>query len=176
MDLAEQVLEPFAQFRVHAGAGGTGAEEGIEPFVIPREQHRLGGILQPGDVQADGLLLADPVQAADALLQHVGMAGQVEQHQMMGELEVAPLAADLRADQRLGAFLGIGEPGGGAIPLEQAHALVEGGHAQPLALAQDLFQIHRRLRIGADHQHLFAPQGAQGPDQKAHAGIASPPR
>ena len=37
------------------------------------------------------------------------MLGQVEHHQVMAELEVAPLGADLRADQHLAALLGVGE-------------------------------------------------------------------
>ena len=89
-------------------------------------------------MDADGLGLADAVQAPDALLQQVRVQGQVEQHQVVGELEVAALAADLRADQGLGALLGIGEEGGGPVALHDLHLLVEEGGMDALALQQGL--------------------------------------
>ncbi len=64
------------------------------------------------------LALADPVEAADALFQQVGIEGQVEQDQVVGELEVAPLAADLGTHQGLGTPGLVGEVGGRAVALQ----------------------------------------------------------
>jgi hypothetical protein len=55
------------------------------------------------DLHSPGL--PDPIEPPDALLEQVRIQRQVEQHQMMGELEVAPLAADLRAEQDLGPVI-----------------------------------------------------------------------
>src|SRR5690606_39864848 len=62
-------------------------------------------------------------------LQQVRVLRQVKQHQVMGELEVAALAANLGTDQRLGALLGVGKVGGSPVPLQQAQVLMEGSTA-----------------------------------------------
>ena len=44
------------------------------------------------------------------------IGGQIKEHQIVGKLEVAPLAADLRADEEAGPF-GFGKEGGVAVAL-----------------------------------------------------------
>ena len=73
-DRAELVLQGVA--------GGAGIEEGVQRLVVPLEQALLGAVLQVRYVQLDGVSLADPVEAADALLEQVRVGRQVEQHQM----------------------------------------------------------------------------------------------
>ena len=58
------------------------------------------------------------VQAANPLLQQIRVEGQIEQDQVMGKLEVAALAAYLRAHQGLGSVNFVGEIGGSAISLD----------------------------------------------------------
>ena len=79
-----------------------------------------------GDVDVDVSGLADPVEAADALFEQFGIAGEAEEDEVAGELEVAAFAADFGADEDLSAFW-IGEPGGVAVALEQAEVFVEEG-------------------------------------------------
>ena len=69
--------------------------KGTKPVVIPVEHHRLRRVLKVGDMNLDGMLLADTVQAADTLFQQVRVERQVEQHQVMGKLEIATLTANL---------------------------------------------------------------------------------
>ena len=125
-------LEQFATI------GRTAAERG-KPEVVPAHQGMLRGACEGAGVDHDVVLLADPVQPADALLEQVRIERQVPQDQMVGELEVAPLGADFRAQQQARAFL-VGEVGGIAVALEQAHAFVEAGHFDSAAGAQDLFE------------------------------------
>ena len=73
--------------------------EGIEPAVIPLDDAFLGAAGDVGDVDADGLGLADAVEAADALFEEAGVEREVEEDEVVGELEVAALAADFRADE-----------------------------------------------------------------------------
>ena len=96
-------------------------------------------------MDADGLGLADAVEATDALLEQLRISRQVEQHQMMGELEVTTLAADLGAEQDLGALVGVGEEGGGAVALDDRHAFVEHSGLNAGALKQGAAQIEHGL-------------------------------
>ena len=100
------------------------------------------------------MLLADTVETADALLEQIRVGRQVEQHQVMGELEVAAFAADFRADQYLGAELFVGEVGGGAVALKDVHAFVEHRGRDAGAHAQGVFQVEGGFGVGTDHQHL----------------------
>ena len=87
----------------------------------------------------DDRLLADPIEAPDALLEQLGFERQVKQHKMMGELKVPALATNLGTDEQAGASLlaGLGKPGRVAIPLDQAQSLVKdrGGGARCQAYA-----------------------------------------
>ena len=88
-----------------------------------------------GTWSVDSRGLADAVEPADALLEQFGLERQVEQHEVMRELEVAPLAADLRADEEPRAVL-LREPGGVAVALDQREAFVEDRHLHVEARAQ----------------------------------------
>ena len=143
--------------------------------MVPLEQALLRAVLQVRDVQLDRVFLADPVETADALLEQVGVRRQVEHHQVVGELEVAALTADLGADQHLGAEFLIGEIGGGTVALEDAHAFMEHRGRDAGTHAQGVFQVHGGLGVGADHQDLGALEHLQGVDQPVDPWIETPP-
>ena len=116
-------------------------------------------------------LLTDPVQPADALFQQVGIERQVEQDQVMGKLEVAALAADLRAHQGLGAIDFVGKVGGGPIPLDDGQALVKRGGAYARAQVQVMLQGDGGFGPGADHQCLGGAQFLEPPLQPLHPAV-----
>ena len=68
--------------------------ECIKALVIPLQHHSLGRVFQAGHMQLDRFTLANPVQPANTLFQQVRIQGQVKQHQVMRELEVAAFTAD----------------------------------------------------------------------------------
>ena len=107
-------------------AAVEGGLEGVEAAVIPFDDAFLGAARDVGDVNADRLGLADPVEAADALLEETGIEGEIEEDEVVGELEVAALAADFGAEEELGA-VGFGEPRGLAVALDEREALVKEG-------------------------------------------------
>ncbi len=171
-----QVLQQFAAVAVLQGvAGRTSCAEGIQRLVVPLEQVRLRSALQIRDVQLDAVLLTNAVQAPDALLKQVGVGRQVKHHQMMGELEVAALTADFRADQHLCAKFLICEEGRRAVTLDDTHALVEHGGGDAATDAQGVFQVERSLGVGADHQYLVALEQLEGIDQPLNARVGLPP-
>jgi len=65
----------------------------------------------------DGIGLADSVEPANSLFQEFGVFGEVPKDEMVGKLEVAPFAPDLRAEEHTGTF-GIGKVGGLTIALD----------------------------------------------------------
>ncbi len=81
------------------------------------EHHRQRAVFQVRYVDFDGVGLADAIQTTNALLEQIGIQRQIEQHQMMGKLEIAPFAADFRANQNLTAGIFISKVSGSAIPL-----------------------------------------------------------
>ncbi len=159
----------------YAVAGGARGGKGVQAVPVPVEQVGLGAGLQVRHVDADGLALADAVEAADALLQQVRVQGQVEQDQVVGELEVASLAADLGADQQTSPLLRVGKPGRGTVALQQAHAFVEQGGLDASTTAQGLFQLASGLGPGADQQQLGAVEPPQQIEQPGQARVERPP-
>ena len=105
----------------------------------------------------DVLGLPDAVQPPDALFQKFGMKGQIEQHQMMGELEIASLAADFRTDQQAGAAF-FGEPGGVAVPLHQGQAFVEQGRFDVDEPAEGFVDCFDLISRTANQQNLLRRQ------------------
>src|SRR5581483_204670 len=77
-------------------------------------------------VDRDVVPLADPIEPADALLEKLGVERQVVEHEVVDELEVPALAADLRAQEDARAVL-LREVGGVAISLHERESLVEDG-------------------------------------------------
>ena len=171
----QQRQQARAELMLQGIAGRAGGQEGVQRFVVPLEQALLRAGFQIGHVQLNSVLLADTVEAADALLEQVRMSRQIEQHQMVAELEVAAFAADFRADQHLRAELLVGEVGRGAVAFEDAHAFVEYRGRDAGAHAQRVLQIQRGLGVGADDQHLVLLQHLQGVDQPLDAWFDAPP-
>ena len=155
-------IEIFVQFGIDRRGAVADRIQSPEPVGIPAVEGLTWAADEVGDLDADGLALADAVQAPDALLQQVRLQGQVEQDQVMGKLEVAPLAADLRAQQDLGPVLHRGKVGGGAVALDELHALMEDGGVDAGPAHQGLAQVEHRLGAGADEQHLGRAQGPEG--------------
>jgi hypothetical protein len=106
------------------GGAVDGGFEGIEALVIPESEGFGAGAGEVGNVDVDGGGLADAVEAADALLEEFDVAGEVEEDEVVGELEVAAFAADFGADEEADAF-GVGEGGGVAVALEKGQTFVE---------------------------------------------------
>ena len=87
-----QQLEQFiAHCFEYRASGRAGLLECVQTIVIPELQGALGGALQIGNVDLDGILLTDTIQSADTLFQQIRVERQIEQHQMAGKLEVATL-------------------------------------------------------------------------------------
>ena len=101
----------LAQLLECGGCRRAGGREGLEPLGVPAVEGFPRPSLHVGHMDLNGFTLADAVQTAYALFQQVGVQGQVEQDQVMGELEIAALAADLGAQQGLAAFFRVGEEG-----------------------------------------------------------------
>ena len=158
----------------HIARRATGLEQ-VDALVVPAQQHLLGRALQIRRVDVNLAALADAVEAADTLFELIRVRGQIEQHQMPGKLKVAPLAADLRADQRLGALFGLGKVGRRPVALDQAQALVKGRGANPRAPLQVGLQGQRGSRADADHQHLLRAQRAQLRDQPRDPRVLAQP-
>ena len=171
----EQRQQAWAELVLQGVAGRAGVEERVERFVVPLEQAFLRAALQVGDMQLDGVLLADTVQTADTLFQQVRVGRQVEHHQVVRKLEVAAFAADLGADQHLGAELFIGKVGGCPVALQNAHALMEHRGRNAGAHAQGVFQVHGGFGVGTDDQHLGALEHFQGVDQPVDPWVETPP-
>ena len=93
----------------------------------------------------------------------------------MGELEIAPLTADFRADQCLGALFSISEVSCGAIPLDQAQMFMEGSAADTGTQLQVVLQSHGGRSVGTDHHHLGRLQAGQGLLQPGDTGIFRQP-
>ncbi len=121
------------------------------------------------------MLLADPVQTTDTLLEQVRVGWQIEQHQVVRELEVTTFTADFRADQHLCAKFFVGEVGRGAVTLKDVHAFVEDRGRNTGAHTQGVFQVHGGFSVGADHQHFGALEHLQLIDQPLDARVEFPP-
>ena len=89
-----------------------------EPVVIPFRQHFALALRQKWNVQMDCRRLPDSVEPPDALFEQFGIQRQIEQHQVMGKLEVPALTANFGADEETGSFF-LGKPGRITIPLHQ---------------------------------------------------------
>jgi len=98
--------------------------ERVEPTVIPLGHAFFAAARHVGHVDADRLRLADAIQPPDALLQEPGIQRQIEEHQMVRELKIAALAADLRAQEQLRA-VGLGKPRRVAVALHERQAFVK---------------------------------------------------
>jgi hypothetical protein len=113
-------LEPFLVF----DAAVQRSFERVQSAMIPRHHRLLRTAGEVGHVNSDRLCLPNPVEPADPLLEQTRIEREVEQHEMMGELKVAALAADLGAHEELRTAL-LGEPGRVPVTLHQRHAFVK---------------------------------------------------
>ena len=99
--------------------------EGVEPFVVPAEEDLLRAAGQIRNVDLDRVLLPDTVETTDPLLEELDAQRQVEQDEVMRELEVASLAADLGAHEHLRTVLVVlGEPRRVPVALQEREVFV----------------------------------------------------
>ena len=63
--------------------------------MIPAGINLLRTAFAKRDMDVDRRGLSDAVESPDALLEEFGIPRQIEEHEMVGELEISPLAADL---------------------------------------------------------------------------------
>ena len=171
----KQRQQARAELMLQGVTGRAGVEERVQCFVVPLEQALLRAGLKVRHMQFDHVLLADPVQTADPLLQQVRVGRQVEQHQVMGKLEVTTFTADFGTDQYLGAELFVCEVGSSTVALQNVHAFVKDRRWNTGTHAQGVFQIHRSFRVGANHQNLGALEHFKGVDQPFDARVEAPP-
>ncbi|KZV15209.1 hypothetical protein F511_29958 [Dorcoceras hygrometricum] len=151
-------------------AVGRAVAERIHALVVPARQHVLRAVGHGQDVDADVVGLADAVEAADALLQQVGIQRQVPQHQPVRELEVAALRTDLRTQQQARA-VGLGEVCRVAVALHDAQALVEARDAGAAARAQRFLQRQHLGLAAADQQELVLRMRVEQGYQRVEARI-----
>ncbi len=154
-----------------AAIGRAGAER-VQAFVVPARQHVLRAVVHGQDMDGDVVLLADAVESADALFQQVRIQRQVPQDQPMGELEVAPFRADLRAQQQARA-VGLGKVRGVAVALDDAEAFVEARDADAAARAQRFLQRQHLGLAAADQQELVLRVLLQQVDQRCDARVVA---
>lgn len=160
----------LAELGLELGATVEGAGEGGEAGVIPSGEELAGGIGEVGDVEADGLGLADAVEAADALLDEAGVERQVEEHEVVGELEVAAFAADLGTEEELGAG-GLGKPSGLAVALDEGEAFVEEAGFEGGARLDGGVEGGDFARVAADEEDLALAVGEEEIDEPKEAGV-----
>ena len=104
------------------------------------------------DIDVSGL--ADAVEAADALLEDFGIAGEAEEDEVAGELEVPAFGADFRADEDACAF-GFLEVGGVPIALEHGEFFVEEGGLGVDDFQELFLDHHGGVRGVCDEEDFF---------------------
>ena len=92
--------------------------------MVPASEHFLSRARDVGNIDKHFAVLADAIHASDALLDQIRVQWQVEHHEVARVLEVASLAADLRAHQHARP-VGLDEPCSVAIALHELNVLVE---------------------------------------------------
>ena len=127
------------------------ALERIHALIEPAQHYLLCRAGVSDGMNADVVLLANAIEAADALFKQVRIERQVPHHDAMGELEVATFRADFRTEQQACAVR-VGEIRRIAITLEQGHALVEARNQNTAAGAQGFFQRDHFGRTATDQQ------------------------
>jgi hypothetical protein len=129
--------------------------EGIEAVVIPFGDGFLGASGDKGHMDADCLGLANAIKATDALFYESGIERQVEQHEVMRELEIAPFAADFGTEQELSA-IGLGKPRSLAIALHERQPFVKEAEIEIEALFYGGFEGENFELRFADEQNFLA--------------------
>jgi len=164
------------QFRAQGGIDLVGAGqmggEGVQPFMIPAHKHFLAAAGEKGDEDLDRLALADAVEAANALLEQFGIGGQIKEEEVVAELEIPAFAADLRADEQARP-VGVGEPGGVAVALQQREMLMKQRHLDIDQLLQGRRDGARLFRGVTDQQHLDPAVLAHILSEPDQAGIVA---
>jgi hypothetical protein len=145
--------ERFAETAQQLAAIGRAGAERVHAFVVPARQHVLRAVGHGEDMDANVVLLADAIQAADALFKQIRVERQIPQDQPVRELEVAAFRTDFRTQQQACA-IGLGEVRRVAIALHDAEALMEARHANAAARTQGFFQGEHLGLAAADQQEF----------------------
>ena len=169
--LFSQLYQPTAIAFKQFPTIGRAAPKGIQAAVEPAHQRMLGCTRERAGVDEDVVLLADAVEPPDALLQQVRIQRQIPKHEVMRELEIAPLRADLGTQQQACAFH-FGEIGGIAVALKQAHAFVKACDLYPTAHAQHVFEREYLGLAATDQQEFLVGELFDHAEQPGQARIA----
>ena len=189
--LAERLARPRGALAPERGELlGEGGEHRVEPadrlvedpdlLLVEVGEERLVALLDD-EVDLDRPRLAEPVEPADALLEHERGLGEVGADEVVGELEVPPLAARLAGQEDRGA-LRIPEPRHQAIArLDRGGVVVQEGLAarerdpglqlaerlDVVAEDQDLLSVAREPRAQLDERRALLAPGDVGPAEAA---------
>ena len=135
--------------------------ECVDAVVQPRQQYAGGMVFKARHMDLDRVSLTDAVEPTDALFEKIRVGRQIEQHKVAGELEIAALAADFRADHDLRVFFRIGEISGGPIAGDEVHPFMKYRGANAASQSQPCFQTLRGIGQGTDHKRFLAPMLGQ---------------
>ncbi len=127
-------MQPAFEFFIDVLPDGTSVCQGVQPRVVPLEHGFLRTVQQVGYVYLNFLHLADTVQSPDTLFEQVWVKRQVEQDQVMSELKVPPLAADLGAQQKTGSG-GVGKEMCRPVAGDDTHAFMKNGGVNAMTAA-----------------------------------------
>ena len=97
--------------------GGYGGIKNSYPVIIKLDPYFFGATRYVGEMNMDGTGLADPVEPANALLEELGVFGEVPKDEVVGKLEVAPFGPNLGTEEYAGTF-DIGKVGGLTVALD----------------------------------------------------------
>ena len=119
----------------------------------------------------DVLLLANAVQAPNALFEQFRIQREVEQDEMMRKLEITSFAANLRTDSQPRAVR-FSEPGSVTIPLYQGESFVKNTRFNGQMTAKGFIKGFGFFDGATDYQHLLWIQFLQQRGQPKNARVA----
>ena len=152
-----QVMDGAAKLEQQFVAAFEVAFKGIQTLVIPARQDLLRAVREKWDMDLDVFGLSDAIQPSDALLEQLRIERKVKQDQVMRVLEVAAFTADLRTDQQPRS-VGLGEPRGVAIPLQQRQSFMENSGVDGQVTSQRRIERLGLFNAVADQQYLLRSQ------------------
>ena len=99
LEVLESELPNEPRELVEVSSARQAVLESVEAFLVPATQHFLRRPGQIRNVDLDGVLLADAIEASDPLLEELRTERQVEENEVVRELKIPAFASDLGANQ-----------------------------------------------------------------------------
>jgi hypothetical protein len=159
-------LEFFSKAKHEIGCPMRVFLKSVERLVLPVCEHMGARAFLERDMDMDGRCLTDAVEATYALFQQLGVLGEVEQDEVVGELKIPAFTAYLGANEQAGAVL-LGEVGGIAVALEESESLVEDSGGDFDLLLEAVQNIGGRIRRFANHENLLLLEFFEEGDEPA---------